>query len=341
MPSSRTSRRAFTLLELLVVIGVIAVFIALLLPVFTSARAQARDLKCQSNLRQIVQGILGYATENDGSMPWGVVWNRSINHTHPQGHPDPYHPRNTWRQADDNAGSTGDPSDEHPFISWASLISRHAVRRGDNTVKNFPSVYQCPEAAMSRPHMVGYVMNFAIAISPEYELQVGLPPSAQLKPQIQSRMLKETALIWDTAIGFNWEHEPGYLVSGDLDAQRFWQGADVPQFRYYQVKDIYGLLVAGTHGHNGPVKLSMPPPHGFYNKDPGPHEGPHPYQGNLRFRHRKDTTCNAGFADGSVRHFTARMGYDRWVQHKGHDAYRRYFMTRWPNGVPVNRDYPH
>jgi prepilin-type N-terminal cleavage/methylation domain-containing protein/prepilin-type processing-associated H-X9-DG protein len=333
---------AFTLIELLIVIAVIAALIALLLPVMSSARAQARDIKCQSNLRQIVQGMLGYAAENKGSLPYGFYWNRSVNHWHRQGHPDPYEPRNTWQEAADNAGSSGDPRNEHPFVSWASLVGKHVARsglaHGDDARVNFPTILQCPEIAMTRPHRVGYIMNIAIGISPAYELMMGVPPRAQLKPPVLTQMLKETALVWDTGIKPNWDEHPGYLVSFDLDAQQFWEGARVPQFRYYSIKDVFSRIPPGLHGQNRPVKLGGI--EGFYNRDPSAWEA-YPYQGNLRFRHRHDTTCNAGFADGSVRAFSAKMRYDKWVDPARHTALRRYFMTKWPPGVPPNFNYPY
>src|SRR4051794_28497788 len=62
-------RRAFTLVELLVVIGIIAVLISLLLPAITKARNAANNVACLANLRSIGQAMTIYATENGGCIP--------------------------------------------------------------------------------------------------------------------------------------------------------------------------------------------------------------------------------------------------------------------------------
>jgi len=63
------SGRAFTLIELLVVIGIIALLISILLPALVRARAQANDVACASNIRQIAIALRIYATENHDLLP--------------------------------------------------------------------------------------------------------------------------------------------------------------------------------------------------------------------------------------------------------------------------------
>ena len=63
------ARRAFTLVELLVVMAIISVLLAILLPTLSRAREYARQVKCASNMRQIVLAILMYSNDNKGKLP--------------------------------------------------------------------------------------------------------------------------------------------------------------------------------------------------------------------------------------------------------------------------------
>jgi prepilin-type N-terminal cleavage/methylation domain-containing protein/prepilin-type processing-associated H-X9-DG protein len=67
--SQRPKIRGFTLVELLVVIGIIALLIAILMPALAKAKEQANRTACMSNLRQLGAAMLMYTDENKGYYP--------------------------------------------------------------------------------------------------------------------------------------------------------------------------------------------------------------------------------------------------------------------------------
>src|SRR4051812_8090867 len=80
-PQYRSTRpRGFTLVELLVVMGIIAVLIGILMPALRAAREQARQVKCAAQLRQLGVGLTLYANANKGWLPSWSGW-----HAYPDG----------------------------------------------------------------------------------------------------------------------------------------------------------------------------------------------------------------------------------------------------------------
>jgi prepilin-type N-terminal cleavage/methylation domain-containing protein/prepilin-type processing-associated H-X9-DG protein len=80
-------RRGFTLIELLTVIAIVAVLAAIIFPVFSIVRHQARRARCQSNMRQVVQALRMYADDFAGYLP-------SFSQSHPNWGAKPADPNN-------------------------------------------------------------------------------------------------------------------------------------------------------------------------------------------------------------------------------------------------------
>jgi prepilin-type N-terminal cleavage/methylation domain-containing protein/prepilin-type processing-associated H-X9-DG protein len=79
MMKSPRRRSAFTLVELLVVVGVIAVLVAILLPALNAAREQAKLVMCLSNIRQCAMTAVGmYAADHGGAIPPLIAPNKDL-----------------------------------------------------------------------------------------------------------------------------------------------------------------------------------------------------------------------------------------------------------------------
>jgi len=109
---------AFTLVELLIVIGIIAVLASLLLPAVSRAREAARSVKCLSNLRQLGQAAMLYTQTNRGYFPIstygftsGITWDFDIRTPPPRA-------GTLW------GGAVAPPVEQCPSYQWKSRFDR-------------------------------------------------------------------------------------------------------------------------------------------------------------------------------------------------------------------------
>src|SRR5688500_18376786 len=132
----RSATRGFTLIELIVVIAIIAILIALLLPTLSGARAAAKVVVCQSNMRQIGVAMAAYASENRGWLfppdagnfntlaPVGERWFQPVLHSKPPLDPNAtdmrdWTPKVLLCPADDE-----DPAEYHSYVLNGHLVEK-------------------------------------------------------------------------------------------------------------------------------------------------------------------------------------------------------------------------
>jgi type II secretory pathway pseudopilin PulG len=127
---------AFSIVELIVVIGIIAILVALLMPALQRARVQARAVACRSNMRQIGQAMLIYANDNGGwlfppdhglDVPLDQRWFLMVLKPPPPADPTSLDPRD-WTPpimlcpADDQ-----EPREFHSYILNHHLVEHHVL----------------------------------------------------------------------------------------------------------------------------------------------------------------------------------------------------------------------
>lgn len=130
-------RGAFTLVELLVVIGIIALLISILLPALSRARESAASVQCQSNLRQIGMAVSSYINDNKGYFPPLVTF-----------------------------GSWSDPSQYWVPPYWPDYLTTYLPRGATHHLdlegrpNTYNAVFFCPSEMNHMPSIVDYAAMY-------------------------------------------------------------------------------------------------------------------------------------------------------------------------------------
>lgn len=269
------SRSAFTLVELLVVIGIIAILIAVLLPALSRARNQATTVSCLANLRSIGQAIQLYAAQNKGAMPYGY-W-------------DGVGPDGTTVGGGNNA------------TDWQLLLLSVALGKGGATYgtqdgsdnSKLQDAFACPAASIDSGTAVGLSRKLHYSSHPRLlpnldQYDMSKPPPRPLLKGFKLSKIKrssDTVLIFDGSQSFgappNGNYGNAYAVGASIDQDGMTR-ADTAAGRSWNY-----LLTKPTLDTGASIFT--------WNSD---YTASAAAKADIRWRHGKNDTANFVFGDG-------------------------------------------
>ncbi len=319
--AGRRPTKGFTLVELLVVIGIIALLISILLPSLNKARQAANSVKCKANLRSIGEGLLIYAGSYKGTLPYGG-WDGMLDTsktpfvagTVPAGY-------TQGDYAGDWTMKVFGALNSHVGDSWNSQYA--ALKNGIGS----RAMFLCPDAPSQGMSTGSAISHYAchprlmpqMDSSSNFGLQIDVVTGANRTPYKigHIRRSQEVIAVFDAVVrnisGDVWSIGTGFPVALGLD------GFELSNNTHSSYSTAMTDTYAGTSRSAG-QQVNIPS-----NIDSTASSvGTIP-----RYRHSNGTVMNALFVDGHVGQFSAKAPLN-------HASYNNYTTDLLRKNIDVN-----